>query len=226
MPATHKTPVYKALEISNPFASGGDKAFADILKDKMDETRKWRIVGLSSLVLFVIALILFASAINMQHTVPVLVNVMPSGEAQFLGEVRQGAGIQVPEAAIHHWITRFITNLRTVPTDFQVMYNNIDESFVMVTAAYAVIMRNMLINDSPFELIGRIRRSVEIESILPITANSYQVNWNETVIDTQARQTVTRMRAVVTIRLLTPTDAIIRRNPLGIFIENFEMTAL
>jgi len=226
MPAQHKSISYKPLEIINPFREGQDKAYADILLDKMNETKWWRRSALINIFLFIIALFLFFHSINQQRTVPVLVNVMPSGESQYLGEVRQNGSIQVPEAAIHYQIRRFISNMRNVSTDFQVLNDNIYECFLMITSGYTPIFRNMINSNSPFDLVGRIRRTVEVESILTITGRSYQVNWTETVIDTSARQTTARMRAVVTIRLITPTDATIKRNPLGIYIENFEMTEL
>jgi len=226
MPAIHKKTVYKPLPVSNPFQEGQDRAYADILLDKVKEAQLWRKTVFVNAGFFVIALILFFYSINQQKTVPVLVNVMPSGESQFLGEVRQSGTVQVPEAAIHYDIRKFVSNLRSVSTDYQVVYNNIDECFVMSTSGYSQILRRMVLADSPFDLVGKIRRTVEIESILNITGRSYQINWTETVIDSSSGPKSFKRRAVITVRLVTPTDATIRRNPLGIYIENFEMTEL
>jgi type IV secretion system protein VirB5 len=226
MPAEHKNKIYKPLPVSNPFQDGQDKAYADILLDKMKETQWWRRTAVFNCFLFAIALILFFHSISQQKTVPVLINVMPSGESQYLGEVRQSGPIQVPEAAVHYQIRKFVSNLRSVPTDSQVLYNNIDECFSMVTASYSPVMRQRLLNNSPFDLVGKARRTVEIESVLNITDRSYQINWTESVVETSSSPKNARMRGVVTVRLITPTDATIKRNPLGIYIENFEMTEL
>jgi len=226
MPAVHKKTVYKPLPVSNPFQEGQDRAYADILLDKMKEANLWRKTVYVNAGFFVIALILFFYSVNQQKTVPVLVNVMPSGESQFLGEVRQSGAVQVPEAAIHYDIRKFVSNLRAVSTDYQIVYNNIDECLLMSTAGYLPILRRMLIADSPFDLVGKLRRTIEIESVLNITGRSYQINWTETVIESSSNPKSSRMRAVVTVRLVTPTDATIKRNPLGIYIENFEMTEL
>jgi type IV secretion system protein VirB5 len=226
MPAVHKNTVYKPLPVSNPFQEGQDRAYADILLDKMKETQLWRRSAFINVGLFAVALILFFYSVNQQKTVPVLINVMPSGESQYLGEVRQGGAVQVPEAAVHYDIRKFVSNLRSVSTDYQVVYNNIDECFVMSTQSYVPILRRMLLADSPFDLVGKVRRTVEIESVLNITGRSYQVNWTETVTESSSNPKSSRMRAVVTVRLVAPTDATIKRNPLGIYIENFEMTEL
>jgi type IV secretion system protein VirB5 len=226
MPATHKSSVYKPLEITNPFQKGQDQAYADILQHVVKESLLWRRLTLIHVLLFIVSLILFFTAINQQKTVPVLVNVMPSGESQYLGEVRQNGSIQVPEAAIHFQIRTFVSNIRSVSTDYQVVYNSIDDCFSMVTSGYTPVMRQMLLNNSPFELVGKIRRTVEFESVLNVTGHSYQVNWNETVIESSSSPKRAKYRAVITVRLINPSDSTIKRNPLGIYIENFEMTEL
>jgi type IV secretion system protein VirB5 len=222
---SNKKTIFKPLEIKNPFKGDDDRQYAELLYDKIKESQTWRKTFLLSCGMFFITIILFFVSIAQQKTVPVLINVMPSGESQYLGEVRQNAGVQVPEAAMHYQIRRFISNMRSVPTDYQVLYDNIDECFAMVTSGYSPILRDSLLNDSPFDLVGKKRRAVEFESVLLITGRSYAANWTETVIEPQTQKSV-KMRAVVTLRLIPPTDVTIKRNPLGIYIENFEMTEL
>ena len=226
MSATHKKTSYKPPDVKNPFLEGQDKAYGEILADKIKETQLWRRTAFLNIGLFIISLILFFTAVNQQKTVPVLVNVMPSGEAQYLGEVRQNAGIQVQEASIHFQLRTFVTKIRSISTDYQVLYQNIDDCFHMVTSQYSPILRQHLLSNSPFELVGKQRRSVEIESILHVTDRSYQINWLETVIESSNSPKNRKYRAVITIRIIPTTDLTIKRNPLGIYIENFQMTEL
>jgi len=226
MAAKHKNTNYKPLNVSNPFQEGQDKAYAEILLDKMKETNLWRKSAFVNIALFIVALILFFYSVSRQQTVPVLINVMPSGESQYIGEVRQSGAVPVPEAAIYYQIRKYVSNFRSVSTDYNVVYQNIDECFYMVTSSYSPILRQTLLSASPFDLVGKIRRTVEIESVLNITDRSYQINWTETVIESSSGPKISKFRAVVTIRLMTPTDSTIRRNPLGIYVENFEMTEL
>jgi len=222
----HKNPVYKPIDAPNPFLNESDKAYAHILEDKIKESQRWRQSTFLHVALFAVSLIMFFVALSRQQTIPVLVNVMPSGEAQYIGEVRQNGDFNVTEASIHYHIRTFVHNLRTIPTDYQVLFDNIDDCFQWVTSDYSNLMRDFILKASPFELVGKQRRSVDIESILHVTGRSYQINWTETVIDSQSSPKNTKMRAVVTIRLVVPTDATIKRNPLGIYVENFEMTEL
>jgi type IV secretion system protein VirB5 len=227
MPARHKGTNYPEAPLGNPFLEGQDRAYADILDDKMKETRWWRgIVGTGILLLSLANFCFFVYAVKQQKTVPVLVNVMPTGEAQYLGEVRQQGALQVPETAVQYQVRKFITNLRSVSTDPEVLYNNIDECYAMVTASYEPVMTRFLRGASPFDLVGKARRSVEVESVLKITGNSYQIDWRETLTDNTSSRKAARMRALVTVRMLPPGDAAVRKNPLGIYIENCEMTEL
>jgi type IV secretion system protein VirB5 len=222
----HKKPVYKPVDAKNPFLDGGDKAYAEILADKMKETQRWRQTFYAVVGFFALSLIFFFVSISRQQTIPVLVNVMPSGESQYLGEVRQNGSLTVPDAAIHYQIRTFIYNLRSISTDYQVLYENIDACFQWVTPTYSQILRSFILSASPFDLVGKQRRTIEIESVLHVTGHSYQVNWTETVIEPQSSPKNSKMRAVVTVRLVLPTEKTITRNPLGIYIENFEMTEL
>jgi len=226
MPANHKNSVYKPLDVSNPFKEGQDAAYADILLDKTKEAQSWRKSLYFNIGSLLISLILFFAAISQQKIVPVLVNVLPSGESQYLGEVRQSGDIQIPEASVHFQIRSFVTYLRSVSTDYQVVYDNIDNCFYMATSKYTPIMRDMILNDSPFELVGKMRRSVEVESILNITGKSYQINWTEIVIESSSSTKRAKYRAVVTVEILKTTNETIRRNPLGIYIDNFEKVEL
>jgi len=225
MASTHKSTVYKPLNIKNPFTEGQDKAYGELLQDKINEMKWWRnIIGVGVLFLSLLNLILFFSTASRQRTVPVLINVMPNGETQYLGEVRQGQ-VQVPEVAIVFQVRRFITNLRAVSTDGQVLYTNMNEIYAMVTSNYEPVLTGMLRANNPFDLVGRQRRSAEIESIIRITQDTYQVDWADVILEGANRRS-TRMRALVTVKLLPTTDQSVRTNPLGIYIDNMEMTQL
>lgn len=225
MPAQHKNTVYKTVESENPFLEGQDKAYAEILLDNQKDKTFWRnIVGPGVLILSFLNLCLFYYSVKQQKTIPVLINVMPSGEARYLGEVRQ-AQIPVPESAIVFQVRTFLTNLRSVSTDHQVLYNNINDCYGMVTNSYEPIMTRTLREASPFDLVGKVRRGIEIESVIKITSETYQADWLEVTLEGSVRRNA-RMRALITIKLLPVSDETIKRNPLGIYIDNCEMTEL
>jgi type IV secretory pathway TrbF-like protein len=103
----------------------------------------------------------------------------------------------------------------------------------MVTSTYDPVMKRILRDANPFDLVGKVRRSVEIESVIKITGNSqsalstYQIDWTESTTEIAGGANAPRnrrMRALVTIKLIPPDNTFIKVNPLGIFIENCEWT--
>jgi type IV secretion system protein VirB5 len=226
MPAPHKSTTYKPEPVKHPLLQGQDKAFAFILEDLQRKSKFiLYFVGISCVCLFAVSLVLFYISISREDIVPVLVNVLPSGESAYLGEVKQ-AQFQVPEAAIFYQVRKFITNIRTIPVDPYVLDSNILECYAMITSSYEQIFTPSLRANSPFQLVGKIRRSIEIESSLRITGNSYQVDWIESTFESGGNPSKVKMRALVTVRLITPDPSFIKDNPLGIFIEACEWTQI
>jgi type IV secretion system protein VirB5 len=226
LPAQHKSTTYKPPPIKHPFWLGQDKAFGFVLEDTI-KTKNWFMyfIGIGSLSLFLASLVLFYISLSRQDIIPVLVNVLPTGESAYIGEVRQ-AQFQVPEAAIFYQVRKFISNIRTIPVDPYVLNTNINECYAMITSSYEQIFTPNLRANSPFSLVGKIRRSIEIESTLRITGNSYQVDWIESTFESGGNPSRVKMRALVTVRLITPEPGFIKDNPLGIFIDACEMTQL
>ena len=226
MPAQHKPTVYKPHDIANPLLQGQDQAYSYLFENEKKRSDFFmRVTGIGSLALFAAALALFYLSISRQQVIPVMVNVLPSGEASYLGEVKQGE-FQVPEAAIFYQVRKFIANLRTIPTDPYVLNSNILECYAMITSSYEAVFTSNLRANSPFPMVGKVRRSVEIETAIHITGNSYQIDWIESTFESGGNPARSRMRALVTVRLITPDPSFIKSNPLGIFIEACEWTRI
>ena len=229
MPAKHKSTVYAPLKVKNPFSLGGDRAFADLyLAERRRADLFLRVFGFGSLGLFACALAILYYAVSLQRHVPFLVNVMPSGEASYLGEVRQAGQFQVPEAAIFYQVRKFISNVRSIPSDPYVLSNNITECYQMATSAYGPALDRILRANSPFPLVGKIRRTVEIESTLRVTGSSYQVDWVESSVEPGGSPVSRKMRGLVTLAFIAPDPSRdwIRTNPLGIFVDACDWTEI
>jgi type IV secretion system protein VirB5 len=222
----HKSAVYKPVEIKNPFKEGGEKAYADLLQNSIREAAWWRYTGIGALVLFGVSIMLFMHAIGKQKTVPVLINVMAHGEAQYLGKVEGNSSPQVPEAAIQYQVRTFITNLRSIPADPYVLYNDIEMCYAMVTSACEKTMTERLKTASPFDVVGKTRRTVQIESLIKTTGSTYQADWYETTTEGTQSTGKIKYRALVTVKLLPATEKTIQKNPLGIYIDAYELTTL
>ena len=75
--------------------------------------------------------------------------------------------------------------------------------------------------------VGQVIRTVDVESIIKLSQKSYQIDF---VVTEQERSGKvkgrTRMRGVLEIEFLTPAAEDMEKNPLGIYISNFDFTVV
>jgi len=218
----HKTTVFKSPEMENPMKAQ-EKVFNDLLENERKDKRLWQWITLVFAAFCLLGIGGLFYGISLQRTVPVLVAVTDFGESKYLGKVDETT-FHVPEAAIQYQVKDFVDKLRSIPYDPDVLYNNIEDCYAMVTNNCESKMTAELRENSPFVQVGKLKREVTIQSILQLSKNSYQVDWTET--ETGNSNYSVSVRGVFTVALRTPTDQTIAKNPLGIYIDDYSMTLL
>ena len=129
-------------------------------------------------------------------------------------------------------IARTITLARMVTPDVLVQRNAIFELYASLNPSdpAALKMNEYLGSNSetsPFKRAAKETVDVQITSILPQSNETWQVDWLETVRARGDGSIISRfrMRALVSIYVAPPTSQTseeqIRKNPLGIFIRDF-----
>jgi type IV secretion system protein VirB5 len=223
-----KTETYKVLKGENPFGKAA-ATYTDIIEDTRREKRRWQNIGLFSLVFFLASFYVMYRAVNLQQTVPVLITLSEWGEATYKGAVNIETNKlkEIPEPAIQYQVRDFITKLRTIPLDGEILYRDIARCYEMVTAVCEKKMTGELRKEDPFGQIGKQKRSVTIESVLKVSNSTYQIDWIETSgVPRSSTNVRYRIRGVVTTELLVPSEEKRINNPLGIYIADYDMTVL
>ena len=82
--------------------------------------------------------------------------------------------------------------------------------------------------NSPFDKARNATVAIEVNNVVPLSNQSYQIDWTEYERDRKGKETgVRRFRAVATVVLTPPQDeAVIRLNPIGLYIRDLDWTCL
>lgn len=191
------------------------------------ELAAWRAVSVISIFIAVIG---FAYALwqsSQVKLVPYIVEVDKLGTAVFSNYPAQieYADQRVVRASLGAWIS----NLRSVTPDATVQKLYLDRTYALLrlndpaTSKINAWFRN----ESPFERSRTLTVSVEVNNVIPLAEKTYQIDWSEIERDRTGKELRTRRyRGIATVSLSPPQDeAVIRLNPIGLYVVDFEWTA-
>ena len=196
----------------------------------MRENRILRTVIIFACLAFFLAIGITLYAVSLPDTVPVLVTMNDFGETSYVGAVtrRSWQNYAVPEVAVRHQVTEFVTLYHTLSTDRAVMKKSVSKTYHLLTSTTASKYSQHLKEEQPFADFGSRTREVLFQTEpLQLSKDSYQLDFR-VVTRTLSGTAVAddSYRAVVSVATLQPTDEDIRDNPLGIYITAFDMKPL
>jgi type IV secretion system protein VirB5 len=187
----------------------------------------WRMVGVLALMM---ALIGFSYALYLStqvRLVPYIVEVDKLGSAVMAGFPEQ---IEYADPrVIRATLAGFVSSFRSVTPDAVVQKGYIDRTYALLRASDPATekINAWFRGRSPFDAARISTVSIEVNNIIGLSHQTYQVDWTEFERDRRGKQTSTRrFRAIVTVTLNAPQDeATIRLNPIGLYVQDFEWTA-
>ena len=192
----------------------------------MRENRILRYVVIISCLAFFVSIGITLYAVSLPESIPVLVTMNDFGETQYVGAVsrRNYQNYNVPEIAIQYQVKYFVNLVHTLSTDRTVMRKSVSNTYHLLTSTTASKYTTMLKENNPFADFGDRTREVIFQTEpLQLSKDTYQIDF----------QVVTRLpsgnvsenktvRAVVSVKVMKPSDEDIRDNPLGIYITAFD----
>lgn len=187
----------------------------------------WRIVGITSLALALVSTSYALYQSTQVKLVPYLVEVDKLGSA-----VNAGFPAQIEYAdprVVRAVLAGFVTNFRSVTPDAVVQKQYIDRVYAMLrtTDPATEKVNGWFRSASPFEKAKTATVSIEVNNVVPLSTQSFQIDWTEFERDRKGKEVATRrFRAVATVVLIPPQDeAVIRLNPIGLYLKDFDWTA-
>lgn len=189
--------------------------------------RAWRIVGIISLT---IAMISFSYAMYLStqvKLVPYIVEVDKLGTSVTAGFPQQ---IEYADArVVRATLGSFVASFRSITPDAVVQKQYIDRTYALLRAPDPSTQKinAWFRGNSPFERAKMSTVAIEVNNIVALSNRTYQIDWTEYERDRKGKETGTRrFRGIATVALTAPQDeAIIRFNPIGLYIQDFDWTA-
>ena len=219
-------------EITNPYINAR-RGWNGVWEHQVASEKRWRTAALAEAALLAFAIIGLIILGSQPKTIPYVVQVDKLGEVAYSGRLTPAtADSTVVEAAI----ASFVSNLRLVTPDSALQAEAINRVYAYLSKGDPALAKinqwyGATKESSPYARAVDELVSIDIDSVLPQTPNSWQVDWTETTRDRKGEKaSQMKMRALLTIVIVPPTTATpesqLRHNPLGVYVQDINWSRL
>lgn len=208
------------------------KEYDGMISKLMAESNTWRIVGMCAVALFAAVVVLLIVDFNKPKTDLIVIGVNDVGEAKYYGSVKgkSFSDYEYTENAIKKMLETFIKGYYTISTDEDLMYENLNECcYYLDTNRRETFVKEVNQKD-PFSSVGIIKRNASIDTVIPITKESYQIEWYVTESNLNGeRKKVEHYRGVFSLKKISVEkykklkDQEKIYNPYGMYITDYSI---
>lgn len=189
--------------------------------------RAWRIVGVLGLTMAVITSTYALYLSTQVKLVPYIVEVDKLGTAVTAGFPQQ---IEYADPrVVRATLGNFVTSFRSITPDAVVQKQYIDRTYALLRTSDPSTQKinAWFRGNSPFEKAKSATVAIEVNNIVALSNQTYQLDWTEFERDRKGKETGTRrFRGIATVAMIAPQDeATIRFNPVGLYIQDIDWTA-
>ena len=196
----------------------------------MNATRMWQAVSLLSLMITLAAVGGTIHIASQSKFIPYVVEVDKLGQSVAVAPAQVATAVD--ERVVHASLAAFMSNARLVTPDIALQRKAIFSVYAMLSAGDPAAAKmsawlNGNEDSNPFHRAQKETVETEMISVIPQSADTWQIEWNEKVFDRKGNPIGKsyRMRSLATIAIIAPTSSTseekIRQNPLGIFVKDF-----
>ncbi len=216
-------------ENTNPYLSAR-RTWNDLMQAQVASRRSWELIAILCLLIALASVGGIASIGSQSKFIPFLYHVDPHGHATAIGPVEQAS--QTDPRVLASAIGEFIANARLVTVDAALQRKAVYQVYAMLNEQDpATGKMNHWMNGTedanPFTRAEKETVTVDISTVLPQTADTWEVTWLESVWDRKGEVKIppVPMRALVTVYRAEPSATVsedeLRRNPLSVYVRDF-----
>lgn len=190
--------------------------------------RLWRLIAIICLLVTGISVGGVVYIGSQSRFVPYVVQVDKLGRPLSVGPAEKMKPVDT--RVLRSMVASFIVNVRSVSADAAVLYNAINKAYSMLADGNPAkgqmneYFRNS--ENDPFNRAKTESVAIQIESVFPVSENSWEVEWTEIIRSPDGKESARiSMKATMETYISPPTDENdFINNPIGLFIKEFSWT--
>lgn len=208
---------------TNPYVSARDE-WNERNGDYIAQKHNWQIMAFMAIGLSFLLGGALAYKSSQSSVQPFVVEVDKFGQVVAVYPADEAR--EFDERIVRAQVAQFIRNIRSVTTDTTVQKQWLEKAYSVLGPAALQAMNDHFKANSPFTIARTSKVQVDITSALPLSKESWQVQWEETRKGLDGRlESRTRWQAVLQIGFTTPKTAeAIMLNPTGLVVRDFSWT--
>lgn len=206
-----------------------DDSFSDVMARQRDLVTMMK--GMVIVLAVISAALLFALVVVASYpkSQGYVIELTPDGEMIYNSDAITLLDEWEPKAnTINFFLRSFLTELRSVSSDPQIIQSNIDRLYRTVTGQATDKVTQYLKETDPVNRRKTETVEIKIASILPLSDTTYQIDFRETVWSSSRQlRSDTQYRIVVHTEIFIPTTREqAAYNPIGLYVTDFNITAV
>lgn len=207
---------------STPTATTPYQRAAQVWDERMGSARvqaeNWRLTALLALGLAIALAGAYVWRSSQSIVTPYVIELQGDGDVR---AVKSAVAHYKPsDAQIAYQLGAFIKNVRSVSIDPIVVRENWLKAYAYTTDQAAHTLNEYARDNNPFADVGKRSVTVEIESVVRSSDDSFDLRWRETTYMQGVRISQSTFTAVLAVVIDPPRDEeTLHRNPLGIYVH-------
>ena len=221
-------------ESENPYLTAR-RSWNDHVGAVVSQRQTWQVIGILSLLIALAGVGGIIHIGSQSKFIPYVIEVDKLGQPLAAGPVQSAS--RTDPRVIHAMVAEFVGDARLVTPDVALQRRAVFRVYSKLSPNDPATQKmNEWLNASPdatpFKRAEKEMVSIEINTVIPQTPDTWQVEWIETTRDRQGtpKGKPGHWRALVTVYIadVTPqtTDDQLRNNPLSVYVRDFSWTRI